>query len=129
MSVNKQRRLLPWMTWDIESVSTLRISTNVGPNASTYGHWNAIWRMRGVVTWGIVGRNSPKLVGAPAQCTRKWPTPAEINIKRELYQTQSQPLSLSLAQKQNTHRHRKAKTGSQYGISPPTSDVYYRPCA
>ena len=69
MSVNKQRRLLPWMTWDIESVSTLQISTNVGPNASTYGNWNAIWRMRGIVTWGIVGRNSPKLVGVPAQCT------------------------------------------------------------
>jgi hypothetical protein len=35
VSVNKQRRLLPWMTWDIEPVSTLRISTNVGSNAST----------------------------------------------------------------------------------------------
>jgi hypothetical protein len=34
-SVNRHRRLLPWITCDIEPVSTLRISTNVGSNAST----------------------------------------------------------------------------------------------
>jgi hypothetical protein len=42
ISAYRHRRLLPCITCDIEPVSTLRISTNVGSNARTYGYWNAI---------------------------------------------------------------------------------------